>query len=80
MSSLVICSVAPEGAARRFVHVIGGRVWIDDQPADAMWSTYVVGLIDGACWVGVLWGGCAGGTCCTRSSHMTSQTSSATRR
>jgi NAD+ diphosphatase len=53
MSSLVICSVAPEGAARRFVHVIGARVWIDDRPADAMWSTYVVGTIDGACWVGV---------------------------
>lgn len=50
MPGLEICSVAPAGAPGRYVHVIGGRVWVDDSPAEAGWPTYVVGLVDGACW------------------------------
>jgi NAD+ diphosphatase len=53
MSALLICSVAPEGAAGRFVHVIGTRVWVDDHPADEAWPAHVVGVIAGECWYGV---------------------------
>lgn len=53
MGALLICSTAPAGAAGRFVHVIGGRVWVNDQPADTGWSTHVVGLVDGVCWFAV---------------------------
>ena len=52
-SSLLICSVAPEGAGGRYVHVVGARVWVDDRPADDAWTTYVVGVIDGECWYAV---------------------------
>ncbi len=53
MGSLIICSVPPEGAPGRFVHVVGGRVWVDDRPGDESWPTHVVGLVDGDCWFAV---------------------------
>lgn len=53
MPGLEILSGAPEGASGRYVHVIGGRVWVDDQPADVAWRTHVVGRVDGAWWFAV---------------------------
>jgi NAD+ diphosphatase len=53
MSSLLICSIAPEGATGRYVHVVGSRVWLDDRPADDAWTQHVVGVIEGECWSGV---------------------------
>lgn len=53
MPGLEICSRAPDGAAARFVHVIGSRVWVDIAPAHDAWTTHVVGVIDGECWFAV---------------------------
>ena len=50
MAGLEICSVAPDGVGGRYVHVIGGRVWVDTAPVDPGWTSHVVGLIDGECW------------------------------
>ena len=53
MARLEICSVAPDGVGGRYIHVIGGRVWVDTAPVDAGWTSHVVGLIDGVCWFAV---------------------------
>ncbi|MAT04245.1 MAG: NAD(+) diphosphatase [Acidimicrobiaceae bacterium] len=37
-------------AERRFVHVIGASVFVDDRPADDGWNTHFVGVVDGAAW------------------------------
>ena len=44
--------VPPDGydGDRRFVHVIGAEVFVDDRPADASWPAHFVGMVDGQAW------------------------------
>ncbi|MET0146916.1 MAG: NAD(+) diphosphatase [Ilumatobacteraceae bacterium] len=50
MSTFEPRSVAPElSAGARYVHVVGGLVWVDDAAADETWVQHVVGMLDGAC-------------------------------
>ena len=53
MPGLEILSIAPDGVSGRYVHVIGGRVWIDTGPADRGWTTHVIGRVDDAWWFAV---------------------------
>jgi NAD+ diphosphatase len=41
---------ADHAGARRYVHVIGASVFVDDQVADERWERHVVGVVDGASW------------------------------
>jgi NAD+ diphosphatase len=42
----------PEGfsGAKRYVHVIGATVFVDDRPEDDDWPRHFVGIVDGAGW------------------------------
>lgn len=53
MPGFLLCNTAPDGAARRYVHVVGTAVWIDDAPADESWTVHVVGVVDDVCWFAV---------------------------
>jgi NAD+ diphosphatase len=37
----------PDAAVHRYVHVIGGSVWIDDRPASPEWAQVFVGMLPG---------------------------------
>jgi NAD+ diphosphatase len=45
----------PEAHAggRRYVHVVGGKVFVDDRPADDAWDRHVVGVVEGELWIAV---------------------------
>lgn len=53
MPGFLLCNTAPDDAERRYVHVVGTSVWIDEAPADASWTVHVVGVVDGVCWFAV---------------------------
>jgi len=46
---------APEDhtGLRRYVHVVGSAVWIDDRPADSAWPAHFIGIVDSEAWWGV---------------------------
>ena len=35
---------------RRYVHVIGASIFVDDRPADERWDTHFVGVVDDVAW------------------------------
>ncbi len=41
---------ADHAGPRRYVHVIGSTVFVDDQIADDGWTRHVVGVVDGEAW------------------------------
>lgn len=38
---------------RRYVHVIGSKVFIDDRPAEDGWNHHVVGIVEGEMWLAI---------------------------
>ncbi len=38
------------GGTQRYVHVVGGSVFVDDRCADEAWTAHFVGLVDGQAW------------------------------
>lgn len=45
-------NVAPDDhlGERRYIHVVGSAVWIDDRPAEPDWGAHFIGLVDGQAW------------------------------
>ena len=41
---------ADHAGPRRYVHVIGSTVFVDDQIADDGWTRHVVGVVNGEAW------------------------------
>lgn len=52
MSDLVPLIALPvdHGGPARYVHVVGGSVWIDDRPVREEWTRHLVGLVAGVAW------------------------------
>jgi NAD+ diphosphatase len=44
---------ASHAGGRRYVHVVGTKVFVDDRPADDSWDRHVVGIVSGELWLAV---------------------------
>lgn len=46
----LVAPPASHAGVHRYVHVVGGGVWIDSNPVAGEWAAHFIGLVDGEAW------------------------------